>query len=94
MKYQLNRARRAWCRSDCGFKSGSGLTAVTGVIVLILTYIAEIGERVSGLMDKTEKVVVAMTELDYKVLSVVVVTAVVCRAWTRSDERESRQLSP
>jgi len=69
------------------------LTAFTGVIVPFLTYIAEIGELVSGLVDKIEKVVVAMTELDYKVLSVVVVTAVVCRAWTRSDERESRQLS-
>ncbi len=65
----------------------------TGVIVPFLTYIAEIGELVGGLVDKIEKVVVAMTELDYKVLSVVVVTAVVCRAWTRSDERESRQLS-
>lgn len=69
------------------------MTAFTGVIVPFLTYIAEIGELVGGLVDKIEKVVVAMTELDYKVLSVVVVTAVVCRAWTRSDERESRQLS-
>lgn len=80
-------AHPAWCRPDCGFSSGRGSTALIGMIVFILSYIVQIGAVANGLVETIEKVVVAMAEVDCEVLPVAVVAAVVCRAWTRLDER-------